>query len=137
MDTMYESKAKKIYWDDANQVVRQVWVSTEDLTDDLLKSELREYLKCVEAKKPDAILSFATNFHYSIAPELQEWIGANILGPFANLGVRFYAQIVSPDIFSQISIEQTLEENSNPDAMNFSMFDSEETALAWVAKNRK
>jgi hypothetical protein len=136
MVTMYQSEFKQIIWDDANRVIRQVWIDTEALNDETLKNELLAYLRCVEEKKPDAILSFATNFHYGIIPEVQEWIGANILGPFGSHGVRSYAQIVSPDIFAQISIEQTLEENTAPDAMRFSMFDSEASALAWVNANR-
>ncbi len=135
METLYTSPFKTILWDAENQVIRQLWIDTSQLTDESLKSELKQYLASVTQKKPNAILSFATNFHYQITPDVQEWIAANILGPFAQMGVRLYAQIVSPDIFTQVSIEQTLEE-ADDKAFRFQIFGSEESALGWINQAR-
>jgi hypothetical protein len=135
METLYTSPFKTILWDDDNQVIRQVWTDTSQLSNENLRSELQHYLACVTQKKPNAILSFATNFNYQITPDVQEWIATNILGPFAQMGVRLYAQIVSPDIFTQVSIEQTLEE-ADDTAFRFQIFGSEESALVWIEQAR-
>jgi hypothetical protein len=135
MTTLYQSDYKKILWDDANQVIVQNWIDTSKMSETDLRNELLEYRKHVEAKKPDGIVSIAVNFKYSIHPDLQGWIGTEIIGAFIKAGVRRYAQVVSPDLFAQVSIEQTLEDVA-AEQFQTRYFESQDEALAWIKESR-
>lgn len=103
-----------------------------------LKMNDEEYRQCGIAFKsaighysPVAILSDNRDFQFSITPDLQEWTNQEIFPVLLGKGVRRFALLVSPNLFSQISVEQLMEENV---ALNFTKryFERREEALIWL-----
>lgn len=134
MPVEYKSPHKEISFEEESGIVKQEWLDTSGLTDELLKSELKEYVKVVEKYQPKGLLSDGRHFDYTIAPELQDWIGREVIGKFIALGVKKYAQIIPEELFSQISVEQTLTDSSTGEFVS-QYFPDEDSAREWLLES--
>jgi len=81
-----------------------------------------------------AITSFMINtqdFKFAIIPEVQEWVGTQIIPKVIASGLKKLAFIVSEEIIAQLSIEQTMSE-SKSDEFTLLYFDNEAKANTWL-----
>ena len=107
---------------------------TEMWIDDDYKNEFIKYANLIEEYKPIFILVDTRKFNFSVAPKLQEWQVKKILPALNNVGVKKAAMLINEDIFTQVSIEQTMEEDANTHAWETKFFNEEKEAMEWLLK---
>ncbi len=120
-----------ITWHEETKIMEFERFVTYDLDDDMYKTEALTILKLAEDYRPLGILTDNRNFNYTIVPDLQHWIATTILPRYLSIGVQKGALVVSSDFFTQVSIQQTLEEDI---ATKFQIryFDNREEAYTWL-----
>ncbi len=124
---------RTIEYDEEKSLILNTWTdATADLDDDTLKDDFQRYMtEVIEECKPRLIFHDVTDFQFSIVPELQTWIDAQVNMPAIELGLERVAFVVSTDIFAQVSIEQTMEENQRQELVT-QYFDNRKEAIAWL-----
>jgi hypothetical protein len=130
---VYESKFISILYHPEAAIVEGIWKEdTKILTEDEFKTDMTAWLKAVQANQPVNVLANTREYYHSISPNLQLWINENILAHYMAAGVRRLGFVVTPDLFAQVSIEQTIEEQEQSFAVQY--FEDEEKAKAWLSK---
>ncbi len=118
--------------DDNQQYIETIrTLLTEDQTVEEYKEDILKWASIVEAKCPVNQLVDERNMRFLITPDLQIWINKNIIATAIKHGLRKVAFLVSEELFSQVSIEQAMEENTNS-LLKVRYFDKRENALEWL-----
>lgn len=132
MKEIYRSKYDVIYVDETHGIVKNEWQpATINMTWDEFKFELIELKKIVVANKTKGILGDTKLLQFSIAPEYQTWIAENYFPEVLAAGLKKYGIIVSTDLLTELSVEQTIEEvQANPFESKY--FDTQEKAYKWL-----
>lgn len=94
------------------------------------QKEALESVGFAEKYKPKYHIIDTRKFMFTITPELQNWVNQKIMPIYKENGLYKSAIVVSENIFSQVSIEQTIEDMENPAEIHY--FDSIEDARKWV-----
>jgi hypothetical protein len=112
-------------------VVRATWTKkTSEMYTEDFQTCIKEIWKAVREKLPKGFMGDTRNFGFTIPPETQEWYGTNIKDTFSN--TPKIAMLMSSEFISQLSIEQTIEEDKNT-GVTTRYFDDENQALQWLA----
>ena len=80
------------------------------MSDEVYRDEIKVLIQLVREKKPQRMLGDMKNFNFTISPDTQVWLNNNLLEVYIEQEIDKLAMILSNDLFSQISIEQTIEE---------------------------
>ena len=72
-----------------------------------------------------------SDFEFIIAPDLQIWTNDNIIVKLLEAGLQKIAYVSSPDLFAQISVEQTLDEDIAQDFPS-AQFKTIDDAMDWL-----
>ncbi len=90
-----------------------------------------EYAAQVEKYKPKRLIVDSQMFFFPITPDMQDWTNNTIFPRVLAAGLRKVAIILTPDIISQMALEQTMEENV---ALQFQIryFDKESASRDWL-----
>lgn len=133
--TIYTSEFQDLLFDESkNLIIETFKKGTEDYTP---KTYKEDFLALADAVKKsgkigiEGILVDMRNFLYTISPALQEWHNKEVFPVVVSVGLTKMGVLVSPDIFAQVSTEQTLEENENK-GFSTKYFDSENEAYEWL-----
>ncbi len=111
--------------------IYKVYEGKNLMTDEDYKQSMRVYGEQVFTNKHTKLLVNTIHSQFSIVPALQEWTAIEI-APLT-ISLQRMAFVMSPDIFSQVSLEQMMEEDGI--AKNYSApryFETEEAALKWL-----
>jgi hypothetical protein len=73
------------------------------------------------------------HFVFTLSPELQRWMNEVAFPKLIMAGIRYGAFVVSPDIFTQVSTQQVLEEDEAK-AFTVRYFQTLDEAKAWLYK---
>ncbi|WP_027004047.1 hypothetical protein [Hugenholtzia roseola] len=95
------------------------------------KTNMRVYADAVEQYLPDKLLVDTSILAYTIPVEVQEWVAKEIAPRTTCL--KRMAFVVADDVFSQVSVEQMMEEDEiaqNYDAPRY--FNDPEEAKKWL-----
>jgi len=126
--TMYDV----VYVDEKNQIVKNEWsIETEKMTWEEFKAELLSLKEIVVKNKTYGILGDTSGLRYGITPDQQEWIAQHYFPDVLAAGLKKYGIVVSTDIITELSVEQTIDENKNA-PFTTKYFDSQEKALNWL-----
>lgn len=87
----------------------------------------------LSGEKIESLYVDMRNFFFAIEPELQKWHNENIFPKVVSLGVKKIAIQLSPDIFAQVSTQQTIEEDKSGEFQS-KYFDDQDEAFAWLTK---
>lgn len=132
---MYETDFQKIDFDVTNAVLKQTWLSsTSKMTVDEYQVEQLKMLNLVKDNKAKALLANTKNFDFTIDPDMQLWTSETINEGMFKAGIKKVAFIVTSDIFSQVSIEQTQDENPD-DCFELQYFEDAEEGFNWLIGN--
>lgn len=85
----------------------------------------------VKAKRPVTLLVDMRKFGFIVVPEIQNWVNVNINLEISKAGCRRVAFVVSHDLFTKVSVEQTIKETKE---MSFKSeyFDNVLDAEKWI-----
>jgi hypothetical protein len=116
-----------------DKLLYAVWkLPSELMTEEDFKHINNTYVNIAKEKGVEIFLINTCDMQFAIRPELQEWVGLNIVVPMASMGLRKLAIIVSSELIVQLSVEQTLEESDAP--FQIAYFEHEEEALQWLGR---
>jgi hypothetical protein len=102
-----------------------------DMEEEDFKNNMRVYADAVEQYQPDKLLVDASILGYTIPVEVQEWVAKEIAP--RTVCLKRMAFVVADDVFSQVSMEQMMEEDEiaqNYDAPRY--FNDPEEAKRWL-----
>ncbi len=132
MKEVLRTKYDVVYIDEKNKLVKNEWsIKTEKMTWDEFKTELLSLKEIVVRNKTYGILGDTSGLRYAITPEQQEWIAQNYFPEVLAAGLKKYSIVVSTDMITELSVEQTIDENKNA-PFSTKYFDNQEKALEWL-----
>ena len=122
----------KIEFDENIKMLKATWYpESEELEDEDFKKEIYRWKEMINKYMPDFLLVDSREMKYTISPATQEWFVSDIFTAYAKVGVKRNAFVESEEIFTSVSIQQTMEENENaPFATMY--FDNVEEAKEWL-----
>ncbi|TAF64200.1 MAG: hypothetical protein EAZ55_12110 [Cytophagales bacterium] len=132
MKILGQNHIVKVEYDEKNSLFKHTW---NDQTEAMTNEEYKKLVLWVNNLAYQVDASFhlvnTSEFNFSISPDVQEWVASHVFPMIAEKDVKKIAFIISKDLFSQISIEQFVEENKQA-AVKVLYFDNEELALKWL-----
>ncbi len=129
--TTYESQFTTVTFDAVTGLQEQFWKTTENFSNDDYKTEVSANADNVLTNNAKFLLSDTNNFNYTISPELQEWSTENFFARIVAAGIRKYAILLPQEVFAEISIQQTVEENTS-NTIQVQYFENGELARKWL-----
>ncbi len=105
--------------------------STEKMTESEYKQETLNFQDILLKFRPKKILVDTRDMLFIVTPELQEWMNREIFPTSLSIGITQSAFVMSKDFFSQLSIEQTMEEREGLKFIN-RYFENKEEAREWL-----
>jgi hypothetical protein len=130
---VYESNYLTLVVNEQTQLLKVLWApATEDMQDDEFRKELENYAEVAEKYQPTKSLVDTQNFLFTVVPDTQKWVNENIHQRSLRAGMKKFAYLLSKDTFSQISIEQTMEEGNAQEVFETRYFADETEALTWL-----
>ncbi|OJJ17952.1 hypothetical protein BKI52_29285 [marine bacterium AO1-C] len=127
----YKSKFMEVIFHQDKQTVEFNWFKeTVELTDDDFRQELSQQMKSVSEHKPQNVLINTTAFIFPISPETQGWVDETVYPSWATNGVTKMGFLMSPEMVSQLSIQQAVDENSQVE-LKSGFFETKEQAFEW------
>lgn len=130
LENILKTDKMQVSFDKENKYCRIILTHNGDEID-LFKTDLQLFLKQVEKYKPEKNIWDLSKFELIIDIDLQTWIDDNINNKEFLLGVKKEAFVMPQDLITQLSIEQTMEENSGKKIVS-KYFDSYDQALKWL-----
>ena len=132
MKHLFTNRFFELHFDETIRVFKMIWSSnTEDMTKQDFKEGLLKYVSYYDELKPYGVLHDMRENRFVIASDVQNWTNENINRRAFEVGLKKVAFLVGNDIFTMVSVEQTMEEKEG--ALLFtSYFDTEEDAWIWL-----
>jgi len=138
MSVVFENKFIQIENEYHNSLSINRWLpGTTDMDDDDYKEMAEKQVTELEKFHPKRWIVNIAKLEYALAPDVQEWADNKMFPRIIKAGVKYMAFIMSPNIFSQISVEQLLEEKNVKTAdFEIQHFGSEEDAYKWLLSTK-
>ncbi len=141
MKTVYQSSFVEDIYDEAQSVMLSRWFNAVELTNAIYRREMIKHTEVVEQCCPQLMLVNTADFiNFAIDPEVQEWTSTEIFGRLRLAGVQKMAFVISPDIITQMSIEQQQEVTQEKQQIDtqeiLGSFTNEQDALAWLGASQ-
>lgn len=133
MDVKYESKYMRVSVDSEQKYIETIRSSLiREQNEEEYKAEILEWLAVIEEEKPVyQLIDQSQVSRVIVGLELQNWINSNLIAPAIQMGVRKLAFVVSDDIFTRVSAQQTIEEDTDT-ILKSKYFDKIEDAKEWL-----
>lgn len=132
METVYQSRVWTINWYDDVKCLYPVFHDyTKHMNYEEYLQELDRYEELVHHLRPRMICADMRSFYFTISPDIQQRISERILNFYNQIGLQKHAVLLSSDFFSALSIEQTMEEQTQTSYIN-RYFDNEQAAAQWL-----
>lgn len=137
MKTVYQSNFVEDIFDETASVMLSRWFNAIELSNAIYRREMIKHTEAVEQYCPQRMLVNTADFiNFAIDPEVQEWTSTVIFERLQVAGLQKMAFVMSPDIITQMSIEQQQEvtqEVQQSDMQDIlGSFSNEQDALAWL-----
>jgi len=131
MKTLHTTPFVDISYDEQNKLFKLLWkAETKNMSYDEFKEVMLLY--AAEFKRPSRlVLQQMKEMNFSVPLELQTWVDVNVNKAAFDAGVRKGAVVLSPEIFTSVSVEQTLNEENAKD-MQVEYFNDENEAMKWL-----
>lgn len=123
-------------YDSNTGVLIQAWKKTsKHMNTQEYKEGILELMDLLDELKPRGIrhvLSDTKDFEFTISPEVQVWVAKTIRKKFVETRIQKFALIVSEYLFSQVSVEQAVQEVIPDNDMYTRYFDQRVLAMNWL-----
>jgi hypothetical protein len=134
-ENLYQSKYQQIFFEQEEGIMHNLWLSDSfTMPPKGYKDELLKLVQLIETKQATKQLINTLDFQFTIDIELQDWTDEYITKKNKEAGVRKVAFIIAEEIFSQMSIEQTMDGDEGK-IMDVRYFTSEQEAREWLTKD--
>lgn len=134
-ENLYQSKYQQIFFEKEESIMHNLWLSDSfNMSPKSYKDELLKLVQLIENKQVTKQLINTLDFQFTIDIELQDWTDQVITKRTKEAGVQKAAFIIAEEIFSQMSIEQTMDGDEGK-IMDVRYFTSEQEAREWLAKD--
>lgn len=131
MKTLHKSNYYEILFDEKTSlIVHKALPGTAAMRDEDFKLEMTLFVEMCEKYSPVRDLVNLVEMQYPIAPDMQEWVNAEIFPRFVNI-VKRMALVMPTGVFESLALEQTMEEESGKKFVR-QYFESETKALDWL-----
>lgn len=125
---------KNDYWTISHKddLLTPIWNNNSaNMTEDLYKSEMENYVELVEKYQPKQLLIDCKEFNFPITPNIQEWIDNKIFPRVLLVGVKYVAIVIPSELIANLSVQQAMEE---PEGAKFATryFDNREDGTQWL-----
>lgn len=116
---------------DANIITSKWNAKTINMSESDFKKSHMGIVDAIVNSRSSAVIGDAREFAFSIVPNIQEWILYETFPVMIGAGLKKIAMIVSPDVFSQITVEQSLsEQGASP--LTIKYFEENAEAMSWA-----
>ncbi len=131
---IYRTKYIVRRFDAGRGILYSTWsFNTELMTKEEFKTEMLMLPDQIGQYGAKFLLSNLQNLRFIIEPDLQTWLVQTIIPKFTEIGLRKQAIVVPEDFFTQIALEQTIDELEDVSHENQSrFFPSETEAEKWL-----
>jgi len=126
---LYRSKFKHTEYDEKLSLLANYWTDAI-MRDKDFQDEILAWVDLAKKYKPKNLLADTTLFNYTISTEMQTWTNEVVFPQLVAAGAKKFAVIMHPDIITQLSLEQTMEE-SEAAALQNQFFGSVAEAIEW------
>lgn len=134
MKIIHKSKYETVYYKEELQQFEAIWYETsEKMKDEDYRNELKIQFEFLKKTKIKRVLFHTLDFKFIILPETQVWNNDLLTSTFKEIGVEKVALVVSPDIFTKVALEQTMNEKKDV-TFETKYFETEEEARGWLEK---
>jgi hypothetical protein len=134
MEEVYKSKYFTIWLDTNSNTVSYLFnEKTADMSKVEYIDELKEFIEIVRKYQAKRVFGEMVDFKFTITPDVQEWIDQNLFKVYREVNFEKIAIMLSKDFFSQLSIQQTMEDSAEA-GFQTKYFDNKAEALAWLHK---
>lgn len=131
-EKVHQSKYQQIFWDTKGGIMHNVWRKNSfTMTPNDYKEELQQLTQLIETYKASKQLIDTLEFQFTIDLDLQKWTDEHVTKKNKEAGIQKVAFIIAEEIFSQMSIEQTMDGTEGKE-MNIKYFTSEIEAKHWL-----
>ncbi len=127
---LFKNQFVSINYNPDTALLDTIWFeASEDMEEVEYKEIIEKRVTFFERYKPKNFLTDARHFRYIIKPSLQAWNYEHSLKLFSKLGGKKIAVLNSEDFVAQVSIEQTVEQDTQAQT---EYFDDINSALKWL-----
>ncbi|OJJ17747.1 hypothetical protein BKI52_28195 [marine bacterium AO1-C] len=112
MKIIYESPVLRIALEpDPSSIIVFTWLLTSStMSVDTYKKEMWQVADIQVTYKAYKPLVDIRDFQFVMTPPIQEWVDQNILEKFLKAGIQKVAYVASNDAFTQVAVEQAMNE---------------------------
>lgn len=127
-----ETEFVDVYFNEENKQMSNRWkATTTDMDADGFKNVVLQMTEVVIKYKPVCMLADTLVYDFMVTPDLQEWSGVHYFAPAIKAGLQKLAFLVPSDYFTEISIQQMMDEEEAL-GIKVKYFDKEEDAVIWL-----
>ncbi len=129
---VFRNKYCALSYTEKSQTLDQIWsAETENMTLEDYKNVQLNTVKLFEYNCAKRIYVYLKDFRWAITPDVQIWTNDNIIKPLVKAGILKISYIVPKDLIAQLSMEQTLEEDTEQ-KFPYKYFTTENEARNWL-----
>jgi len=132
MEEIYHSEYVKHIYYPQKQVLEAVWTEGGLMNDEEYRKESLNFLKTANTCKAYGNLIDTQDFQFTIVPKTQEWLNTIVFPKLIATGVKKMAFLVTEELFAQVSIEQTMEEDTAKEGFQTYYFKNRDEAMLWL-----
>lgn len=130
---IYKSEFLDLNFSPEKSLFYFTWLeTTSEMDEDDYKTQMLNYLEEVKKYKPVNLLVDDRKMNFLISITLQEWIGENVFPVSIEFGMKAFAVVMNEDIIQKITVEQSVRENPEPNALKNAFFENIEEAEQWL-----
>ncbi len=129
---VFNNKYCVLSYADKSQTLDQIWsAETENMTIEDYKNIQLNTVKQFKDNCAKRIYVYLKDFRWPIVPDIQIWTNYNIIKPLINANILKISYIVPEEFITQLSMEQTLEEDEEQ-KFPYKYFTNEKEARDWL-----
>ena len=136
---LYKNVYQEIFYHQDIKMIELVsFPESSEYSDAAFKRDVKHFCQCLSEKEVELYQNDMTHFKYIIVPEMQKWIVKTVYPYLIQAGVKKIALIVSEDIFSRVSTEQTVRKvDKEKPPFTRKYFKSKDVAMDWLLERNK
>ncbi len=113
-----------------NSLLKTIRTDAE-ITEEIYKEEVLVWMDKLNKYQPDNVYVDGRKLKLIITPDLQNWVDGTLMKTAIDNSIKKVAYIISPDLFTQVSVEQAFDMEEGK-KLNFHYFTTSEDAEKWI-----